>query len=58
VNVPATLHEVRPAASLRSGRWVLKRALIGVLLITMFAAGGSALLYATIEPDLPAAAGE
>jgi hypothetical protein len=37
---------------------VLKRALIGVLLITLFAAGGSALLYATIEPDQPTAAGE
>jgi hypothetical protein len=50
--------DVRPAATLRSGRWLLKRALIGIVLITLFAGGGAALLYATIEPDQPTAAAE
>jgi hypothetical protein len=50
--------EVRPAAKLRSSGWVLKRALLGLVLITVFAASGAALMYATIEPDGQTAAGE
>jgi hypothetical protein len=50
--------DIRPAAVLRSRGWVLKRALFGLFLITVFAAGGSALMYASIEPETSAAAGE
>lgn len=48
-STPAVL--LRPAATTRTAGWVLKRALIGIALLAMFAIGGSILLYATIEPD-------
>lgn len=42
---------LRPPAEPRSGRWVIKRALIGLTLLATFAIGGALLLHASIEPD-------
>jgi hypothetical protein len=46
----------RPAAHRRSGRWILRRAVIGVVLLSVFAFGGALLLNATIEPERAGAA--
>lgn len=46
-----TYNELRPAAQLRSGAWFLRRALIGIVALTIFVTGGAWLLHASIEPE-------
>jgi hypothetical protein len=48
ISAPRTL---RPAAKARTAGWVVRRALIGLTLLGIFAIGGAALLHATIDPD-------
>ena len=42
---------LRPAAHLRSGGWVVRRALLGILALSVFVLSGAMLLHASIEPD-------
>ena len=42
---------LRPAAHLRSGGWVVRRAVFGILALTVFVLSGAMLLHASIEPD-------
>lgn len=42
---------IRPAAHLRSGGWVIRRALIGLFALSVFVLTGACLMYASIEPD-------
>jgi type II secretory pathway component PulL len=41
----------RPAAHLRSGGWVLRRALLGIFALSVFVLSGAMLLHASIEPE-------
>jgi hypothetical protein len=41
----------RPAAELRPASWFVRRALFGVLALSVFMLGGAWLLHASIEPD-------
>lgn len=50
----ATYAELRPAAQLRSLRWIIRRAIIGIVALAVFAVGGAWLLHASIEGELPA----
>ena len=45
------LAPVRPAAELRSAGWLLRRALIGIVALTIFVISGAWLLYASIDND-------
>jgi hypothetical protein len=42
---------LRPEARMRSAAWFLRRTLLGLTLLSIFAFGGAFLLDATIEPD-------
>ena len=46
-----SLAPVRPAAELRSAGWLLRRALIGIVALTIFVISGAWLLYASIDND-------
>ncbi|HRK17565.1 MAG TPA: hypothetical protein PK970_01300 [Hyphomicrobiaceae bacterium] len=46
-----TYNELRPAAHLRSVGWFVRRAMIGILALTIFVTGGAWLLHASIEPE-------
>lgn len=52
------LQTLRPAAHLRSRGWVLRRALLGVIALSVFVLSGAMLLDASIEPDETASAAE
>jgi hypothetical protein len=41
----------RPAAELRSAGWFVRRALFGVIALSVFVLSGAWLLHASIEPD-------
>ncbi len=45
------MQTLRPAAHLRSRSWVLRRALLGVIALSVFVLSGAVLLHASIEPD-------
>jgi hypothetical protein len=45
------LPPARPAAQLRSAGWVLRRALFGLVALSIFVISGAWLLHASIEPD-------
>jgi hypothetical protein len=48
---PSASVTIRPAAQLRDGRWIVRRALIGLMLIVGFAIGGAWLYHASISPE-------
>ena len=45
---------IRPEAHLRPGIWFVRRALIGIVALTVFVAGGAMLLHASIDQDAEA----
>ena len=47
---------IRPAAHVRSTGWVIRRALFGILTLSVFVLGTACLMYASIEPDATAVA--
>ena len=49
--IPPALLVARPEAHLRSAGWIIRRALIGMFALSVFAIGGALLLHASIEPD-------
>jgi hypothetical protein len=44
---------VRPAAKLRSTRWLVRRSLLGLLMLSGFVVGGVLLMNASIDRDAP-----
>jgi hypothetical protein len=51
---PALMQTVRPEAVLRPASWFVRRALIGVGLLSVFVIVSACLLYNGIDPDAPA----
>lgn len=49
---PAEARTVRSAAQLRDGRWVVRQALLGLVLMIGFALGGALLYHASIDPSI------
>ena len=48
---------IRPAAQLRDGRWVVRRALLGLTLIALTTCGAALLYHVGIEADAAATVG-
>ena len=53
VDLPRT---IRPAAEIKSALWFVRRALLGIVVLSVFVLGSACLLYAGIDADEAAVA--